>query len=193
MDRYFPAPPTLPPTPPSDFAERAGRYTGTYIPNRRDRGSILKLGEFLGMLRVTAEKDGTLMVRLPAGSPAGDHIRLVEAGPDLFREVDGELDAAFLADDRGRVRHLALEQIAFDRSPGSEPGVHALVAGSPSCSSRPPSWGGSWEGRRVSSAVRRRARSHSLRGRSRARCVLSTPSPWWDSQLRFGTSTSTTC
>jgi len=130
MDRYFPAPPTLPPTPPSDFAERAGRYTGTYIPNRRDRGSILKLGEFLGMVRVTAEENGTLMVRLPAGSPAGDHIRLVEAGPDLFREVDGELDAAFLTDDRGGVRHLALEQIAFDRvSAFRSPTVHALVAG----------------------------------------------------------------
>ena len=130
MDHYFPAPPAVPPAPPSDFAERAGDYTGTYIPNRRNRETILKLGEFLSMVRVTAEEDGTLMARLPAGSPTGDHIRLVEVGPHHFREVDGEVDAAFMLDDQGRVRHLALEQWAFDRvSAFRSPRTHAVAAG----------------------------------------------------------------
>ncbi len=130
MDHYFPAPPAAPPAPPGDFAERAGDYTGTYIPNRRFRGTILKLGEFLSMVRVTAEEDGTLMLHLPAGSPTGDHIRLVEVGPHLFREVDGEMDVAFLVDDRGQVRHLALEQWAFDRvSAFRSPRSHAVAAG----------------------------------------------------------------
>jgi CubicO group peptidase (beta-lactamase class C family) len=130
MDRYFPAPPTPPAAPPSDFAERAGRYAGTYIPNRRDRGTFLKLGALLGMVTLSAEEDGTLLVHLPEGSPLGDRIRLVEVGPHLFREVDGEVDAAFLVDDRGRVRHLALEQIAFDRvSRWRSPRVHAIAAG----------------------------------------------------------------
>jgi len=130
MDRYFPASEIDPPTPPNDFGKRANRYTGTYIPNRRTRGTILKLGEFLGMVRVTAKENGTLMVHLPAGAPTGDHIRLVEIGPDLFREPGGEIDAAFLTDARGNVRHLALEQFAFDRvSAFQSPRVHAIVAG----------------------------------------------------------------
>jgi hypothetical protein len=130
MDRYFPAPEVALPTPASDFTERAGQYTGTYIPNRRIRGTILKLGEFLGMVRVTANEDGTLMVRLPAGSPAGDHVRLAEVGADLFREVDGEVDAAFLRDDQGSIQHLAMEEFAFDRvSAFRSPRVHAAVTG----------------------------------------------------------------
>jgi CubicO group peptidase (beta-lactamase class C family) len=129
MDRYFPAPEAVPPTPPSDFADRAGRYTGTYIPNRRIRGTILKLGEFLGTIRVIADEDGTLRVRFPAGSPLGKPIRLVEVGSHLFREIDGENDAAFIVDDRGRVRHLALERFAFDRvSAVRSPRVHAALA-----------------------------------------------------------------
>jgi CubicO group peptidase (beta-lactamase class C family) len=130
MDRYFPASEAAPPTPPSDFEERANRYTGAYISNRRIRGSILKLADFLSGIRVTAKDDQTLMVHLPKGSPAGDHVRLVEIGPHLFREPGGEIDAAFLTDARGEVRHLALEQYAFDRvSALRSPRVHAIVAG----------------------------------------------------------------
>jgi hypothetical protein len=70
------------------------------------------------------------MLRLPAGSPAGDYIQLVEIGPHLFREVGGEIDAAFLTDAQGNVRHLALEQYAFDRVPAfRSPRVHAILAG----------------------------------------------------------------
>ena len=118
-------------------AETPERLRGTRQPLHRNlypepahRGSILKLGEFLGAVRVTAKENGTLMVHLPAGSPAGDHIRLVEIGPHLFREPGGEIDAAFLTDARGNVRHLALEQFAFDRvSALRSPRVHAILAG----------------------------------------------------------------
>jgi hypothetical protein len=130
MDRYFPSPEVAPPAPPSGYAERASRYTGTYIPNRRIRGTILKLGEFLGMVRVVATEDETLMVHLPKGSPAGDHIRLVEVGPHLFQEVGGEMDVAFIVNDQDSVRNLALEQYAFDRvSAFRSPRVHSAVVG----------------------------------------------------------------
>ena len=126
-DRYFPGPePTLLEAP-DDFAGRASLYAGTYLPNRRIRGTILKLGEFLGAIRVTANDDDTLTVSFLAGE---DPIRLAEVEPDLFREQEGEIDAAFLRDERGRVRHLALEEHAFDRIPlYRSPLVHAILAG----------------------------------------------------------------
>jgi len=125
-DRYFPGPEPTPLEAPGDFAERASLYTGTYLPNRRIRGTILKLGEFLGAIRVAANDDNTLTVSFPAGDP----IRLAETGPDLFREQDGEIDAAFLRDEGGRVRHLALENQAFDRVPlYRSPLLHAILAG----------------------------------------------------------------
>jgi CubicO group peptidase (beta-lactamase class C family) len=118
-DHYFPVPAAARPEPPADFAGRAGRYTGTYVPNRHERSSFFKLGLFLSAVRVTA-RDGALVARGPSQTR-----RLVEVGPDLFRELDGPGRAAFLTDESGRVRHLAFGAWAFDKvPPWHDPFVH---------------------------------------------------------------------
>jgi CubicO group peptidase (beta-lactamase class C family) len=123
-DHYFPQPAEARPEPPPDFAERAGRYTGTYIPNRRERNSFFKLGLFLSTVRVTA-REGALVAQGP-----GPTRRLVEVGPDLFREVDGPGRAVFLTDPDGSVRHLAYGAWAFDKvPPWHSPFVHRAVLG----------------------------------------------------------------
>src|SRR5690606_2006850 len=64
-DYYFPKP-LEPIEPPSDFAERAGKYAGSYIFWRRNDSSIEKAGRILGgSIDVIPTADNTLLVTGP--------------------------------------------------------------------------------------------------------------------------------
>jgi len=128
FDHFFPRAPAPEPKAPADFAARAGRFAGSYLPNRRVRGDVMKLGAFVQAVEVVAEADGTL--RVGAGPLAGlAPLRLVELGPDRFESLDGREQVAFRSDARGRVTHMLIGPFAFDRlAPLARPGLHALIA-----------------------------------------------------------------
>ncbi len=129
FDRVLPrAEPLVFPKPPGDFASRSGRYTGTYIPNRRVRGDVLKLGLFRAEAKVEANDDGTLTIDWPGDGH--DPTRIVEIAPDLFqREDDGHLVAFRMGAD-GRATHLLADTFAMDHLRWWEaPSVQAIAAG----------------------------------------------------------------
>ena len=80
-DHYLPAPRPPRLTPPADFAARAGRYTGSYLLNRRIRGDFMKLGQLIMHARVEANEEGGLTLSTPGAALA---VCLVEVEPDLF-------------------------------------------------------------------------------------------------------------
>jgi len=122
VERHWPPAPPPPATVEVDLEQ----YAGVYVPNRRMRGSFLKLGELLGLAQVGADADGVLTVRTAALGP----VRFLPVGPDRFRERDGEDDLVFLRDEAGEIRHMAVEVQAFDRAEGlRSPVLHVLVAG----------------------------------------------------------------
>jgi CubicO group peptidase (beta-lactamase class C family) len=124
FDHFFPRATAPEPRSLSDFTARAGRYTGTFIPSRRVRSDVLKLGAFVQEVRVSAEADGTLRV---ATSPLTElpPTRLVETAPDRFQSLDGRDEAAFL--DGGA--RLAIGSFVLDRVPVfADPRLHALAA-----------------------------------------------------------------
>jgi CubicO group peptidase (beta-lactamase class C family) len=122
VERYWP--PAPPPPPVASDVDPAA-YVGTYVPNRRMRGSFLKLGELLGMAQVGLDGGGLLTIRT---ADIGA-VRFVPVGPDRFRERDGEREVAFLRDESGAIRHFAVDQYAFDRASGwRSPGLHAVLA-----------------------------------------------------------------
>jgi len=110
--------------PPADFASRADRYAGDYVPSRRMRGSLLKTALFLTASRVSATPEGTLVLSGSFGPP----IHFVELEPDWFRELDGRRHARFLTDADGRVTRLAMGGFALDRIPAwQSPRLHGLL------------------------------------------------------------------
>ena len=113
FDRVLPrAGPLVFPKPPADFGARAGKYTGSYIPNRHVRGDVLKLGLFQAEGKVSANDDGTLSIAWPGDGH--DSTRIVEIAPDLFqREDDGHL-VTFRTGAEGRVTYLLADSVAMD-------------------------------------------------------------------------------
>jgi CubicO group peptidase (beta-lactamase class C family) len=127
-ERWLPAPPPPRAEPAAGFAERAARYTGTYLPNRRIRGDFMKLGQLILHARVEADGEGGLTVT----SPAGIAERLVEVEPGLFRFAGEERWAHFFSDGQTGVDHLVLGSfLTLDRVPAwRSPRLHALAGGS---------------------------------------------------------------
>ena len=132
LDRYYPAAqPFSLPAPPSDFAQRAARFTGLYRPNLLPRTTIETLGSFGADTRVTSNGDGTLTVSLP---PLGaKSFRLVEVEPLLFRSEDG-FYFAFGENERGNIIHMNIsgsivDPVSFERLKWYESGtLHAILA-----------------------------------------------------------------
>jgi CubicO group peptidase (beta-lactamase class C family) len=124
-DHYLPAPRPERLTPPADFAARAGRYTGTYVMNRRVRADFMKLGELIQHAHVTANPEGGLTLT-PAAGPVW---RLVEIAPDLFRFEDGDARAWYFVEPDSGVEHLVLGAfLTLDRVRGwQSPRVHVLL------------------------------------------------------------------
>jgi hypothetical protein len=98
IDRYYPAPTPPAVNPPVDFAQRAGRFTGSYLSSRRAETSIEKMAAPLVYRVLTVSNpDGTLTIdafRDSEGVPK----RWVEVSPLVFQEVGGQSLLAFSAD-----------------------------------------------------------------------------------------------
>lgn len=83
-DHYYPAAAEAAPVPPADFADRAGRFAGTYLPWRASFTKFEKARELSSNgLRVVPMPDRTLLLITDTGSK-----RYVEIGSNLFREQD---------------------------------------------------------------------------------------------------------
>jgi CubicO group peptidase (beta-lactamase class C family) len=126
-ERWLPASRPPPPEPAPGFDERAARYTGTYVPNRRIRGDFMKLGQLVMHAQVEANGEGGLTVTAPGGFAE----RLVEVEPGLFRFASEERWARFFADDATGDEHLVLGSfLTFDRvSWWRSPRVHMFAGG----------------------------------------------------------------
>jgi CubicO group peptidase (beta-lactamase class C family) len=124
-DHYLPAPRPPRAEPAAGFAERAARYTGAYVLNRRIRGDFMKLGQLIMHARVEANGEGGLTLT----SPSGLVVRLVEAEPGLFRFEDEERWAHFFVEEDTGTEHLVLGSfLTLDRVPAwRSPRVHALA------------------------------------------------------------------
>jgi CubicO group peptidase (beta-lactamase class C family) len=124
-DHYLPAPRPPRADPAAGFAERAARYTGAYVLNRRIRGDFMKLGQLIMHARVEANGEGGLTLT----SPSGLVVRLVEAEPGLFRFEDEERWAHFFVEEDTGTEHLVLGSfLTLDRVPAwRSPRVHALA------------------------------------------------------------------
>jgi CubicO group peptidase (beta-lactamase class C family) len=114
-EHYLPARAPARLAPPADFAARAGRYTGSYVLNRRIRGDFMKLGQLLMRAQVEANGEGGLTLTTPGADLA---VRLVEVAPDLFRYEDEERYAHFFTEPDTGVEHLVLGSfLTLDRMP----------------------------------------------------------------------------
>src|SRR5215207_569832 len=105
FDHYYPAPAVDPIQPPADFAERAGRFEGSYIPTGGTPGtSYTTLEKFAGLLEtveISDSGDGTLLFKNPWAE-----WRFVEVKPRYFRQVDAPFGIVFREDDQGRITHM---------------------------------------------------------------------------------------
>jgi len=124
-DHYLPAPRQGRLAPPPDFAERADRYTGTYVMNRRIRADFMKLGQLIQHAYVSANPEGGLTIT-PAAGPVW---RLVEVAPDLFRFAEGDAKAWYFVEPDSGVEHLVLGAfLTLDRVRGwQSPRLHILL------------------------------------------------------------------
>jgi CubicO group peptidase (beta-lactamase class C family) len=107
FDHYYPSPALKPIEPPADFAERAGRFVGSYRITGSTPGTsyttLEKVGVLFGMstVKISDGGDGTLLFTNPWGK-----WRFVEAKPLYFRKVDGQFHILFREDERGRITHM---------------------------------------------------------------------------------------
>ena len=127
FDHYYPPPEAAPIEPPADFAERAGRFTGSYRLTQGSYTTFFKvLGLFLGTT-ISDPGDGTLL-----WSVMGQELRMVEVDPLYFRQVDGQWDMLFREDDQGQITHMFSSfapQWAFEKLNWYEaPGFHMVLA-----------------------------------------------------------------
>jgi CubicO group peptidase (beta-lactamase class C family) len=105
MDHYYP--PTRLyklPRPPSDFAQRANRFTGLYRPDFVAMTSIEKVVGMIADTHVVSNGDGTLTLHLP---PFGStSLRMVEVEPLFFRG-EGGFYVTFTEDGKGNITRMA--------------------------------------------------------------------------------------
>ena len=108
MNRYFPAPETVMPEPPADFAERAAQYEGEYQMARANFSSPEKILLIMQALQVSATPENTLMVTM-GGQPRS----YVEIAPQTFQNVLNADDrAVFITDEAGDVTGVQVEGLA---------------------------------------------------------------------------------
>src|SRR5215218_2019616 len=104
FDHYYPASAVKPIQPPAHFAERAGRFEGSYSPTAGSYTTIDKVGKLFGAVEISDPGDGTLLFTI-----AGYEWRFVEVEPLYFRQVDGPdgpFSILFREDDQGRITHM---------------------------------------------------------------------------------------
>jgi CubicO group peptidase (beta-lactamase class C family) len=111
LDHYYPPQEeTSLPEPPSDFASRADRWAGTYIPMRVAHTGPQKIVGWLDPLKVSADNQ-TLLLRTPLGEQ-----RYAEIEPGLLKEEDGERLLTFREDDQGQATHLFWGPLAYSKA-----------------------------------------------------------------------------
>ena len=119
FDHYFPAPAVEPIQPPADFAERAGRFEGTYRITGGTAGTSYTTFEKFGVLfrfstvTISGSGDGTLLFTNPWAE-----WRFVEVKPLYFRQVDGPFHILFREDNQGRITYMFTDytpMFAFER------------------------------------------------------------------------------
>ncbi len=114
-DQYYPAAAEATPIPPVDFASRAARFAGSYLPWRASFSKFEKVRELMSSgLRVLPMPDRTLLLVADTGSK-----RYVEVGRNLFKEQDPGIVygmaasrarlMAFQEDAHGKIIGLALD------------------------------------------------------------------------------------
>src|SRR5215208_5127233 len=127
FDHYYPAPAVERIQPPADFAERAGRFEGTYRITGGTPGTsyttLEKFGVLFGLstVKISASGDGTLLFKNPWAE-----WRFVEVKPLYFRQVDAPFNILFSEDDQGRITHMftdvtpmfAFEKLRWYETPG---------------------------------------------------------------------------
>jgi hypothetical protein len=121
FDHYYPVPAVEPVQPLAGFAERAGRFAGSYRFTRSSYTTLEKISGLFGAVEIKNSEDGALLLTTPWGES-----RLVEVEPLYFRQVDGTFDLLFREDDRGRITHVftsvipqfALEKLRWYETPG---------------------------------------------------------------------------
>jgi CubicO group peptidase (beta-lactamase class C family) len=107
FDHYYPAPAVKPVPPPANFAQRAGRFEGTYQITGGEPGTsettFEKVGGLLGIPRVKISDggDGTLLFKNP-----WSEWRFGEVAPLYFRQVNGQFHLFFHEDDQGRITYM---------------------------------------------------------------------------------------
>jgi CubicO group peptidase (beta-lactamase class C family) len=127
FDHCYPAPAVEPIQPPGNFAERAGRFEGTYRLTAGTPGTsyttLEKVGVLFGMstVGISDSGDGTLLFTNPWGE-----WRFVEVTPLYFRQVDGPFHILFHEDGRGRITRMftdytpmfVFEKLSWYETPG---------------------------------------------------------------------------
>jgi len=113
FDHYYPAPAAEPIQPPADYAERAGRFAGSYRSTQSAYTTLEKLGNLMSPIEISDLGNGALLFTI-----YGLEMRLVEVEPLYFRQADGPLGIVFREDDRGRITHMYADlspQYAFEK------------------------------------------------------------------------------
>jgi CubicO group peptidase (beta-lactamase class C family) len=114
FDHYYPAPVVEPIQPPPDFAERAGRFAGSYKTTRSAYTTFEKIGSLMSSpVEISDIGNGMLLY-----NDHGVEAQLVEVEPLYFRQVDGPLSILFREDDRGRITHMFADfapQYAYEK------------------------------------------------------------------------------
>jgi CubicO group peptidase (beta-lactamase class C family) len=115
-NEFFPVE-SVRPEPPEDFAERAGRYAGTYGFWRSNFSRIEKALGLASAIQVAPTEDNTLVV-----SFAGAAKQYVEVGDNQFRELNPNISLiagispaqlAFQENDEGEVTGFVLDGLPF--------------------------------------------------------------------------------
>src|SRR5215218_6431855 len=101
FDHYYPAPAVESIKPPADFAERAGRFEGSYRMTQGSHTTLEKVAGLFGAVEISDSGDGTLLLATPWFER-----RFVEVEPLYFRQVDGPFGIVFREDDQGRITHM---------------------------------------------------------------------------------------
>ncbi|OGC89375.1 MAG: hypothetical protein A2W25_10550 [candidate division Zixibacteria bacterium RBG_16_53_22] len=103
FDHYFPATEVTPIQPPAEFAERAGRFVGTYN-TISPYTTLVKIGGLFGggyTVEISDSGDGALLFKM-----MGREWRFVEVEPLYFRQAEAPFAIVFREDDRGRITHM---------------------------------------------------------------------------------------
>lgn len=101
FDHYYPVPAVEAIQPPADFAERAGRFVGSYRVTRNAYTTPEKVAGLFASVEIGDPGDGTLLASTPYGE-----WRLIEVEPLYFRLADGPFAFAFREDAQGRITHV---------------------------------------------------------------------------------------